>query len=103
MNISSVRKSLLICVFAAVTLAVGCGVDGNYADSDGAAKMELKDGKAKINIGGILMEGTYTVEGNKLVIRSTEGGPQSYTFTIDSDGSLEPPAGTGFPKLLKTK
>jgi hypothetical protein len=105
MNIASSRRALLICALAVAAVGVGCfdNVEGKYSDTTGAAKMELKDGKANMDFGGIRIDGTYKVEGDKLLIQSTEGAPQTVSFTINGDGSLEAPAGAAFPKLAKIK
>ncbi len=101
-----IRNGLLISVLSGLCFAVACGahVDGTYKDSDGAVTMKLNGGKASIDVGGIHMDGSYSVSGGKLTITPLEGNTnQTLVFTIDSDGSLEGPAGSMFPKLLKQK
>lgn len=101
-----VRRALLISVLMGAGFAVACGVnpDGKYQDTDGAVTLELKDGKANLNFGGIRIDGTYKVDGSKIVISPTAGDTsQSMIFTINSDGSLAGPAGSQIPKLVKAK
>jgi hypothetical protein len=100
------RRALLISVLAGAGLAVACGVnpDGKYQDADGAVTLELKDGKATLNFGGIRIDGTYKVDGSKVVISPAAGDTsQSMAFTINGDGSLAGPAGSQIPKLVKAK
>ena len=47
-------------------MACGSNPDGKYRDSDGTVTLELKDGKASMNFAQIHMDGTYTVDGDKL-------------------------------------
>lgn len=100
-----VRNGLLVAVLAGFCFAVACShVDGTYRDTDGLVTMKLNGGKASIDVGEIHMDGAYSVSGNKLTITPTIGNTnQPLVFTIDSDGSLEAPAGSMFPKLLKQK
>lgn len=100
-------KTILVLVLAGGSLAVGCGnssVEGTYKDSEGAVTLELKGGKASLNAGMVRIDGAYTVDGNKVTIRPTEGADaDALVFTIDKDGSLDPPPGGAFTKLGRTK
>ena len=106
MNGLWIRKALLVSVLAGVGFAMGCGahVEGTYRDADGAVTLQLKAGKASLDVGPEHIDAAYSVSGNKLTLTPLEGNTnQTIVFTIDSDGSLEAPAGTMFPKLLKQK
>ncbi len=106
MNRAWVRRALVIAILAGVGFAVGCGahVDGTYKDSDGAVTLKLNAGKASMDFGPVHLDAAYSVSGNKVTLTPLQGDTrQTLVFTIDSDGSLEPPAGTMFPKLLKQK
>jgi hypothetical protein len=100
------RKLLIVSVLAGVSFAVACGAnpEGKYADADNAVTLELKGGKASLNFGGIHIEGNYKVDGNKVTISPLTGDTsQTVVFTMNSDGSLDAPAGSQMPKLLKAK
>jgi hypothetical protein len=106
MNSSWIRKALLISVLAGAGLAMACGSnpDGKYRDSDGTVTLELKDGKASMNFAQIHMDGTYTVDGDKLTIRPVSGDTsQTMVLTINKDGSLSGPEGSPITKLEKAK
>jgi hypothetical protein len=107
MNSSWIRKALLISVLAIAGLAVGCGDsgrDGTYRDSAGAVTLELKGGQANLNYAGIRIDGTYTVDGDKITIRPTVGNTsQTMVLTINKDGSIDGPPGSEITKLQKAK
>jgi hypothetical protein len=100
-----IRKALLVLVLAGVGLAVGCrGSEGMYRSSDGAVTLELKGGKAALDYGSVRIDGTYTVDGDKITIRPVVGDTsQTMIFTINQDGSIDGPSGSGIPKLQKAK
>lgn len=102
-----IRNALLVFVLAGAGLAFGCGAsnpDGKYRAPDGSVTLELNGRKASINVVQIHIDGTYKVDGNKLVISPTEGDTsQTIAFVINKDGSLEPPQGSQFPRLEKVK
>ncbi len=101
-----VRRALLVSVVLAAGFAIACGVnpDGKYQDADGAVTLELKSGKASLNFGGIHIDGAYKVDGNKITISPLTGDTrQTVVFTLNSDGSLDAPAGSMMPKLMKAK
>jgi hypothetical protein len=102
-----IRKALLISVLAGAGLEAGCGSpdrDGMYKDSAGAVTLELKAGKAGLNFGQIHIDGTYTVDSDKITIHPTVGDTsQTMVFTIAKDGSLDGPPGSEIPKLQKAK
>jgi hypothetical protein len=81
----------LLLVLAAVgTLMSGCGksVSGTYVDDTGMFSAEFKSGgKVSLKMGGIVaQEADYTVEGDKVVVKS---GGQSIEMKIKDDGSLD--------------
>jgi|ERR1700683_703261 hypothetical protein len=101
------RRVLLISVLAGVGLSAACGAgnpEGKYRDADGTVTLELTGGKASINFGQIHMDGTYTVDGDKLTIRPTTGDTsQTMVLTINKDGSLQGPQGSMITRLEKAK
>ena len=100
-----IRKALVVLVLAGAALEIGClspDRDGTYRDAAGAVTLELKGGKAALNYGGIHIDGTFTVDGDKLTIRPTVGNTsQTMVFTGDKDGSREGPPGSDITKLQK--
>jgi len=106
MNRSWIRKALLSSVLTGITLAVACGnnPEGKYRDSQGAVTLELKGGKATLDYGLIRIDGTYTVDGDKITIRPTVGDTrQTMVLTVNSDGSIDGPPGSEITKLRKAK
>src|SRR4029077_10723563 len=75
MNSSWIRKALLVSVLAGACLAIGCGggVEGKYRDPSGGINVEFKGGKAYIALGAYAVDGTYKIEGNKIVARGDFG------------------------------
>jgi hypothetical protein len=106
MNSPWMRKALLVSVLAVAVLAAGCGSnpEGKYRDSGGSITLELKDGKATLDYGRIRIDGTYTVDGEKITMRPTVGETsQTMVFTINKDGSIDGPPGSDITKLRKAK
>ncbi|MFI5058342.1 MAG: hypothetical protein ACHQLQ_09150 [Candidatus Acidiferrales bacterium] len=106
MNSSGIRKALLVSVLAAAAFAVGCGSnpEGKYRDSDGSVTLELKGGKATLDYGRIRIDGTYSVDGDKITMRPTVGETsQTMVFTMNKDGSIDGPPGSDITRLQKAK
>lgn len=105
MKSSWILKALVISVLAATTVEIGCvgaDRDGTYRDSAGTVTLELKSGKAGLNYGRVRIDGTYTVDGDKITIRPTVGDTsQTMVFTINADGSIDGPPGSDIAKLKK--
>jgi hypothetical protein len=103
----AIRKSLLVWVLAGVGLAVGCGSspEGKYRDPSGTINAEFKDGKAYVALGGYAVDGTYKIEGDKIIARGDFGMmlPSPLVFTINKDGSIDGPRSTMIPRLEKVK
>jgi hypothetical protein len=100
------RKALLVTVLAAAVLAAGCGSnpEGKYRDAQGAVTLELKGGMATLDYGRIRIDGTYTVDGNKITMRPTVGNTsQTMVFTLNKDSSIDGPPGSDITGLQKTK
>src|ERR1700733_5604697 len=101
MNNSWIRTVVLVCILAGLSLAAGCGgtnVEGTYHDPDNAVTLELKGGKAGLNLGMLHIDGAYTVDGNKLTIQPPEGNTgETMVFGINKDGSLAGPPGSEMP------
>lgn len=101
-----VRVSLSVLAAMALISFVGCKNDsepepapanfvGEWRSTDGAATVSVKDGKFSTEMGGLKLEGTYTVDGNtattskvKIPAASTGGSDVSVSFTMKMvDGS----------------
>jgi hypothetical protein len=107
MKVSVMRTSFLVIVLAAAGLAMGCGSspEGKYRDPSGTINAEFKDGKAYVALGGYAVDGTYKIEGDKIVARGDFGMmlPSPLVFTINKDGSIDGPRSTMIPRLEKVK
>jgi hypothetical protein len=104
---SAMRTSLLVFILAGFGLAVGCGSspEGKYRDPSGTINAEFKDGKAYVALGGYAVDGTYKIEGDKIIARGDFGMmlPSPLVFTINKDGSIDGPRSTMIPRLEKVK
>ncbi len=76
-------------------------VAGTYADSSGTFKLELKSGgTASLTTMSDTTACTYKVDGKQLNVQCEN---QTLPFTIQDDGSLQPPAGSAIGPLKKAK
>jgi hypothetical protein len=107
MNSSWVRKALLVSVLACAVPGVGCGSspEGKYRDPSGSINAEFKDGKAYIALGAYAVDGTYKIEGDKIIATGNFGMmlPNQIVFTINKDGTIDGPRDTMIPRLEKVK
>lgn len=107
MKISAIRTLFLVFVLAGAGLAIGCGSspEGKYRDPSGSINAEFKDGKAYVALGGYAVDGTYKIEGDKIIARGDFGMmlPSPLVFTINKDGSIDGPRSTMIPRLEKVK
>lgn len=107
MKISAIRTLFLVFVLAGTGLAIGCGSspEGKYRDPSGSINAEFKDGKAYVALGGYAVDGTYKIEGDKIIARGDFGMmlPSPLVFTINKDGSIDGPRSTMIPRLEKVK
>jgi len=107
MNGSSLRKAMLISLLAGVLFALGCGSspEGKYRDPSGTINAQFKDGKAYIGLGAYAVEGTYKIEGKKIIATEDFGLmiPNPCVFTINDDGSIDGPKNSMIPRLEKVK
>jgi hypothetical protein len=107
MKVSTTRKSLLVFILAGAALLVACGggAEGKYRDPSGSINAEFKDGKAYVALGGYAVDGTYKIEGDKIIARGDFGLmlPSPLVFTINKDGSIDGPRSTMIPRLEKVK
>jgi hypothetical protein len=107
MNGTSIRNVLLVFVLAAATLATGCGsgAEGKYRDPSGTINAEFKDGKAYVALGAYAVDGTYKIDGDKIVARGDFGPmlPSPLVFTINKDGTIDGPRNSMIPRLEKAK
>ena len=87
-----------------VGLIAGCDPSGKYSDDSGNVSIEFKDGKANMGMAGMTMACDYTVEGDKIIIKSPEGkSGDTITFTRNSDGSLTGKGPLGSAVTLRKK
>lgn len=106
MNSSWIRKTLFAFVLSAAALATACGgAEGKYRDPSGTINAEFKDGKAYIGLGAYAVDGTYKIQGDKIIARGDFGLmlPSPLVFTINKDGSIDGPRDTMIPRLEKVK
>jgi hypothetical protein len=107
MTCKPIRNALLVLVLASTTLPVGCGsgAEGKYRDPSGTINAEFKDGKAYVALGAYAVDGTYKIEGGKIVARGDFGPmlPSPLVFTINKDGTIDGPRDSMIPRLEKAK
>jgi hypothetical protein len=107
MKNSSLRRALLFSVLAFTVLAAGCskGAEGKYRDPSGTINAEFKDGKAYIALGAYAVDGTYKIEGDKIIASGNFGLmlPNPIVFTVNKDGTIDGPRDTMIPRLEKVK
>jgi hypothetical protein len=93
-------------LFHRAGILAGCNsssVDGKYQDSTGAVTVRWKDGKASMNLGGVLMDGTYATDGNQITGHPVSGNVgQNVVFTVNKDASMDGPPEI-FPRLRKVE
>jgi len=92
--ISFVRRLLAVGMIACLGASIaGCGkkVDGKYVAEGGIASIEFKSGKAILTSAGISETDDYTIDGDKITVKSKAG---DLLFTIMQDGSLQSILGT---------
>ena len=65
----------------------------------------IKDGKAYVALGAYAVDGTYKVEGDKIVARGDFGPmlPSPLVFTINKDGTIDGPRNSMIPRLERAK
>ena len=102
-----IRKALFVLVLVAAGVAIGCGssAEGKYRDPTGTMNASFQDGKAYIAMGAYAVDGTYKIEGDKIIASGDFGMmlPHTITFTINKDGSIDPQRDTPIPRLEKVK
>ena len=102
-----IRGTVLASMLVVVGFALGCGSspEGKYRDPSGQMNAEFKDGKAYIGMGAYAVHGTYKIEGNKIIASGNFGLmlPSPLVFTINKDGSIDPPEDAPLPRLEKVK
>ncbi len=69
----NLRKAILISLLAGMLVTLGCGSspEGKYRDPSGTINAQFKDGKAYIGLGAYAVEGTYKIEGKKIIATVT--------------------------------
>jgi hypothetical protein len=107
MDSSRVPKIFLVSILAVAAFAAACGSspEGKYRDPSGSINAEFKDGKAYIGLGSYAVDGTYKIEGNKIIARGDFGPmiPNPCVFTINKDGTIDGPRDSMIPRLEKVK
>ena len=103
----NLRKAIFFSLLAGVLVTLGCGSspEGKYRDPSGAINAQFKDGKAYIGLGAYAVEGTYKIEGKKIIASGDFGLmiPNPCVFTINDDGSIDGPKNSMIPRLEKVK
>jgi hypothetical protein len=92
---------VIIALIGCLSLAAaGCSspVEGKY--SNGVMAVEFKSGKAYVTMGFLTTEGTYQVEGDKIII-DAEG--EKLILTRNPDGSLSGPKESFIGRLTKQR
>jgi hypothetical protein len=100
------RKSLVLSLLLAVSFAISCGrAQGLYRDPSGTISVEFKKGKTRLSLGSYVIEGTYKIDGNRIIASGNFGPliPNPCIFTLNDDGSLDGPPGSMLPHLQKIK
>jgi hypothetical protein len=102
------KKAFLAAALAAATFAVACGhggVEGKYRDPSGTINCSFEDGKAYIGLGMYAVDGTYKIEGDKIIATGDFGLmlPHTIVFTINKEGSIDPQRDTPIPRLETVK
>jgi hypothetical protein len=104
-----IRNALLAVLLAGASLTVGCGLhgpEGKYRDSSGNVNVEFTDGKAYLAVGDTAARGTYTVDGNKIVVTGDLGALKIVSpavFTVNHEDSIDGPKGSAFPRLERAR
>jgi hypothetical protein len=75
-------------VYLGVAVA-GCGSkpDGKYSDPSGTMSIEFKSGKAIVSTMGNPETCDYTMDGDKITVKSASG--QALVFTLMKDGTIQ--------------
>jgi hypothetical protein len=101
------QRAFLAAALAIALFAVACGssVEGKYRDPSGTINCSFEDGKAYIGLGVYAVDGTYKIDGNKIIATGDFGMmlPHTIVFTVNKDGSLDPQRDTPIPRLEKVK
>lgn len=96
------KMSVLPLLVALPLMMAGCDKkpDGKYQDPGGMMSIEFKSGKAHFSVAGETKALDYTVDGNKVSIKSPDGKDEPMVLTYDpKEDSLSGPVG----KLTKKK
>ena len=103
----TLKQVFLAAALATALFAVACGssVEGKYRDPSGTINCSFEDGKAYIGLGVYAVDGTYKIDGNKIIATGDFGMmlPHTIVFTVNKDGSLDPQRDTPIPRLEKVK
>jgi hypothetical protein len=98
------RHLLVAAAVLSALLAVSCGrYQGLYRDRSGTISLDLHKGKARLSLGAYTIEGTYKLDGNKIIATGNFGPliPNPCIFTLNDDGSLDGPPGSMILHLQK--
>ena len=104
MPIATLRTRVVASLFLAALLA-GCGgggsgVEGKYYNEAGVFTLELKGGKVSMAPGMQMLNATYVVKGDSIVLHDPSGGSDELAVLVrQKDGSLN----AGMLGMLKKK
>jgi hypothetical protein len=100
----STSRARLLALVLATTFAIACGrYQGLYRDPSSTISVELHKEKILLSLGSYVIEGTYKIDGNKIIATGNFGPliPNPCVFTHNDDGSLDGPPGGMIPHLQK--
>jgi hypothetical protein len=89
----AIRGTAFGAVLLSAALLAGCGgggMSGTYSDSNGVLSFTFHSGKVDVNTPGGTVEAPYSVDGDRIVIKSPQG---NIVIHRNKDGTLDGPLG----------
>lgn len=88
----SIRGAAFGAALSSAALLAGCGggMNGTYTDSSGLLSFTFHSGKVDVRTPGGTVEAPYTVQGDRIVIKSPQG---NLVIRRNKDGTLDGPVG----------
>jgi hypothetical protein len=97
-------RSPTIFVVLLAALTISCGrYQGLYRDPSNTISVDLHKNKIRLSLGAYTIEGTYKLDGNKIIATGNFGPliPNPCIFTLNDDNTLDGPPGSMIPRLQK--
>jgi hypothetical protein len=97
------RKILIAAMIASLSfsiIACSSSLEGKYANGTGMVVIEFNKDKAFVTMGALTAEGSYTIDGDKVII-AAKG--EKIVLTRNSDGSLSGPEDSLIGRLTKQR